>query len=370
MTSIVFRCDASLSIGSGHVMRCRTLARELRRRGAEITFICRQQPGDLIELLRQECQVLALPPLATAASSSPLEGRALYAAWLGCSQQQDVSDCLSVLEQDGINSAQWLVVDHYGLDASWESAMREGLGSEPPPQILVIDDLADRTHSCELLLDQNLIVEMDQRYRSYVSNNCRLLLGPSFALVRSEFSEYRQKSLERRAHPALKRLFISMGGSDPENETTKAVFGAGISCIAWERVDVVVGSGYRAHTCLAVAMERLPTSKLHIQTNEMAKLMTQADLAITSAGSITWEKCSLGLPSIVAETGDNQVPIARYGHQQGFLYNLGSSIKLQQSDYSEAILKMDAIRLADMSHVGLLVCDAFGAARVASELNK
>ena len=314
--------------------------------------------------------MLALPPLATAVSSSPLEGRALYAAWLGCSQQQDSANCLAALEQADINSANWLVVDHYGLDASWEVAMREGLGYEPPPQLLVIDDLADRTHSCDLLLDQNLIVEMDQRYRSYVSNNCRLLLGPNLALLRSEFSEYRLKSLERRVHPALKRLFISMGGSDLENETTKAVFGAAISGIAWERVDVVVGSGYRAHTCLAAAMERLPTSKLHIQTNEMAKLMAQADLAITAAGSITWEKCSLGLPSIVAETGDNQGPIARYGHKQGFLYNLGSSIRLQQSDYSEAILKMNAIKLADMSHIGRLVCDAFGAARVASELNK
>jgi UDP-2,4-diacetamido-2,4,6-trideoxy-beta-L-altropyranose hydrolase len=351
-------------------MRCRTLARELCQRGAEITFICRQQPGDLIELLRQEFQVLALSPLVTAFSSIPLESRALYSSWLGCSQQQDAADCLAALKQAGNSSPQWLVVDHYGLDASWEDVMRDGLGSEPSPQLLVIDDLADRPHSCELLLDQNLIGEMGQRYSSYVSNNCRLLLGPNFALLRSEFSEYRQKSLERRAHPALRRLFISMGGSDPENETTKAVIGADISGIAWERVDVVVGSGYRAHTCLALAMERLPTSKLHIQTNEMAKLMAQADLAITAAGSITWEKCSLGLPSIVAETGDNQVPIARYGHQQGFLYNLGSSIKLHQSDYSEAILKMNAIRLADMSHVGMLVCDAYGAVRVASELNK
>ena len=105
MTSIIFRCDASHQIGSGHVMRCRTLARELRRRGAEITFICRQQPGDLIGLLRREFEVLGLPPLATTSSSSPLEGRALYVAWLGCSQQQDAANCLAALEQAGIHSA-------------------------------------------------------------------------------------------------------------------------------------------------------------------------------------------------------------------------------------------------------------------------
>ena len=117
MTQIFFRCDASLHIGSGHVMRCRTLARELRRRGAEITFLCRRQPGDLIELLEQEFQVLSLPEQQLA-SCEELEGRALYSAWLGCSQQQDSADCLAALEQAGINSAHWLVVDHYGLDAS------------------------------------------------------------------------------------------------------------------------------------------------------------------------------------------------------------------------------------------------------------
>ena len=369
MISILFRCDASLSIGSGHVMRCRTLARELCRRGSAITFLCRRQPGDLISLLRQEFTVLALPEQLLAACDG-LEDRNLYGAWLGCSQQQDAADCLAALVQAGNNSTQWLVVDHYGLDASWEGVMRESLGSELPPQLLVIDDLADRSHTCDLLLDQNLIGEMDQRYMSYVSHNCRLLLGPSFALVRTEFSEHKQRSLERRAYPALKRLFISMGGSDPENETTKAVYGAGISGIAWERVDVVIGSGFRAFTNLAVAMERLPTSILHIQTNEMAKLMAHADLAITAAGSITWEKCSLGLPSIVAETSNNQVSIARYGHREGFLYNLGPSMNLQQSDYSEAILRMNPKKLADMSHVGMQVCDAFGTARVASELIK
>ena len=121
---ILFRCDASFHIGSGHVVRCRTLARELRRRGAEITFLCRRQPGDLIKLLEQEFQVLSLPEQQLA-SFEELEGRALYGAWLGCSQQQDAADCLAALEQAGINSAQWLVVDHYSLDASWEGAMRE-----------------------------------------------------------------------------------------------------------------------------------------------------------------------------------------------------------------------------------------------------
>ena len=92
MTRVIFRCDASLSIGSGHVMRCRTLARELQSRGAEVLFLCRRQAGDLIALLEQEFQVLALPeqPLALCEG---LAGRELYGAWLGCGQIHDADHC-------------------------------------------------------------------------------------------------------------------------------------------------------------------------------------------------------------------------------------------------------------------------------------
>lgn len=115
MTTILIRTDASFSIGSGHVMRCRTLARVLKQRGASVKFICRRQPGDLINLLEQEFAVLTLPkqPLAVCEG---LEGRDLYGAWLGCSQEQDAAQCLEVLSNAGIRSSSWLVVDHYGLN--------------------------------------------------------------------------------------------------------------------------------------------------------------------------------------------------------------------------------------------------------------
>ena len=116
MTRILIRCDASLAIGSGHVIRCRSLARELRRSGGEVTFLCRRQSGDWISLLEKEFLVVPLPEQPLAASSG-LEGRDLYAAWLGCSQEDDATQCLQALAECGITSTTWLVVDHYGLDA-------------------------------------------------------------------------------------------------------------------------------------------------------------------------------------------------------------------------------------------------------------
>ena len=132
MTPILFRCDASLAIGSGHVMRCRTLARELQRRSATVTFLCRRQPGDLIGLLEQEFPVLALPEQPLAACEG-LEGRELYGAWLGCSQDTDAAQCLQALAEAGITSASWLVADHYGLDACWESQLLSGLANADAP---------------------------------------------------------------------------------------------------------------------------------------------------------------------------------------------------------------------------------------------
>ena len=174
MRYIVIRCDASLSIGSGHVIRCRTLARELRRRGSEIIFLCRRQQGDLIELLEQEFMVLSLPeqPLR---QSKDLQGRDLYKAWLGCDQQQDAADCLESLTKSGISKVDWLVVDHYGLDINWEKQLITGMRtSNSQPRLLVIDDLADRVHQADLLLDQNFFGnETDQRYEQLVPASCK-----------------------------------------------------------------------------------------------------------------------------------------------------------------------------------------------------
>ncbi len=119
MTGIHFRCDASLLIGSGHVMRCRNLARELKKRGAEITFVCRRQPGDLINLLEREFRVAALPEQPQGECEG-LVGSKLYEAWLGCTQDKDAKETITTIESIANYQVNWLIGDHYGLDANWE----------------------------------------------------------------------------------------------------------------------------------------------------------------------------------------------------------------------------------------------------------
>ena len=140
MTTVLIRADASLSIGSGHVIRCRTLARELKCRGAYVVFLCRRLPGDLIALLEREFPVLSLPELPPPASKSSgdvlQQGMRLYDSWLGCSQDQDSADCLQALAKVAIHRARGVVGDHYGLDAHWDRQLLEGLSVEQAPVCL------------------------------------------------------------------------------------------------------------------------------------------------------------------------------------------------------------------------------------------
>ena len=193
--NILIRCDASNSIGSGHAMRCRTLGKELQYRGANVIFICRELPGNLINFIKKDFQTLELPFKKQDSyqidSESALTGRDLYQRWLGCSQSEDALETIDALLKIRLKKHDWLIVDHYGLDHNWESLIIEGLESEhiDKPKILVIDDLADRVHRADMLLDQNFFgASTERRYQGLIPENCIQLLGPQYALLSPEYA--------------------------------------------------------------------------------------------------------------------------------------------------------------------------------------
>lgn len=333
MTDILIRCDASLSIGSGHVMRCRTLARELHRRGAAITFVCRRQPGDLIGLLEQEFAVLALPELPLAECEG-LEGRDLYGAWLGCSQDQDAAQCLQALADAGIAYASWLVADHYGLDTRWESQLLAGLaGGDAPPKLLVIDDLADRPHEADLLLDQNFFGEAtEQRYKGLVPPHCRQLLGPHYALLGPEYAQLHPLVPPR---TELRRVLVFFGGVDPANLTCGALEALMDPVLADLAVDVVLGRQSPHRQTVEELVARRPHTSLHGPLPSLAGLIARADLAIGAGGATSWERACLGLPSICIPSASNQAPVSMMLAKHG----LTRLIQLHAEDMNEQLLK-------------------------------
>ncbi|QNI46796.1 UDP-2,4-diacetamido-2,4,6-trideoxy-beta-L-altropyranose hydrolase [Synechococcus sp. A15-60] len=336
MTRILIRCDASLLIGSGHVIRCRTLARELQRRGAEVCFLCRRQPGDLIGLLEQEFQVLALPEQPLVACEG-LEGSDLYGAWLGCTQEQDAAQCLEVLAVAGINRISWIVADHYGLDVSWEEQLVAGLpGTDAGPQLLVIDDLADRPHQADLLLDQNFFGEAThQRYQDLVPPQCRQLLGPHYALLGPEYAQLHPLVVPR---TELRQVLVFFGGVDPSNLTGRALEALMDPPLADLAVDVVLGLQSPHRQPVAELVARRPHTTLHGPLPSLAGLIARADLAIGAGGATTWERSCLRLPTLVVAIAANQLPFAEALDQAGHLQLLGVGASVTAEQIRSALL--------------------------------
>jgi UDP-2,4-diacetamido-2,4,6-trideoxy-beta-L-altropyranose hydrolase len=361
MTPILVRCDASLSIGSGHVMRCRTLARALQRRGAAVTFLCRRQPGDLVSLLEEEFSVLALPeqPLAPC---DGLEGRELYGAWLGCSQDADAAQCLQALAQAGITSASWLVADHYGLDARWEAQLLAGLaGGDAPSNLLVIDDLADRPHQADLLLDQNFFGEAtEQRYQGLVPLQCRQLLGPHYALLGPEYAQLHPFVPAR---TELRRLLVFFGGVDPANLTGRALEALMDPALAHLAVDVVLGSQSPHRQAVEELVVRRPHTTLHGLMPSLAGLIARADLAIGAGGATTWERACLGLASLVVAIAANQLPFVQALDQAGHLQLLGDGASVTVEQICSALLAR--IAQSALGGAGSALTDGWGASRLA-----
>lgn len=301
---IAFRADASLEMGSGHVMRCLTLADALSEQGAECHFICRTHQGNLAELITargHHCHLLAIEPDS---EQEPAEVPLLaHASWLGCGWEQDATQTLAILTD---RHPDWLVVDHYALDDRWEQMMRPHVG-----MIMVIDDLADRSHECDLLLDQNLGRQPDD-YRERVPPHCMLLVGPHYALLRPEFAALRGYSLQRRQIPTLKKVLITMGGVDKPNATSRVLEALRQAPLPLDcRICVVMGAKSPWLEQVETLAATLPwPTEVRINVSNMAELMADSDLAIGAAGSTSWERCCLGLPTLMFVIADNQREVA------------------------------------------------------------
>ena len=358
---ILFRVDASLIIGTGHVMRCLTLAKALAGTGAQCKFACREHPGNLIDFIRQQgFEVAALPmpkdrqPTEDQAEVSTLA----HAAWLGCDWFSDADQ--TKVSANGIAN-DWLVVDHYALDARWESSMRNVV-----KKIMVIDDLADRLHNCDVLLDQNFYTDMSRRYDGKVPPHCQLLLGPRYALLRDEFRQLHEQVMPRSGR--VKRVLVFFGGVDFDNYTERAIeVLASIGDQNWH-VDVVIGAQHPHREEVEAKCAKHGFVCL-VQTSQMAELMALADVAIGAGGTATWERCCLGLPALTLCIADNQCNQVANAAEEGLLYapELEGDLTDAIGRHVRALLGNGYLRHA-ISRNGMRIVDGRGVLRVIGNL--
>lgn len=349
---VLFRTDASLVIGSGHVMRCLTLADELRSRGADIVFVCREHPGNLCSFIEGKGYTVHRLPYSVFGGGSFGEDN-----WLGATWEDDAEQTSVVLRAD--SSVDWLVVDHYSLNTKWEKTLKPLVQN-----IMVIDDLADREHDCDLLLDQNYYVDLETRYDHLVPQGCQKMLGPGYALLRSEFREARMGLKQRDG--VVRRILLFFGGSDPTNETAKTLTALKSLNLETIAVDVVVGTSNPFRNEVRQLCQTFLNVCCHCQVSNMAELMVRADLSVGAGGATTWERCCLGLPAIVIAVAQNQIKICEDTATFGATKYLGTSDQISVPILVNAVSEMIGSRdsLIELSLLAQRLVDGEGVNRV------
>jgi UDP-2,4-diacetamido-2,4,6-trideoxy-beta-L-altropyranose hydrolase len=330
MMNVVIRTDASAFIGTGHLMRCLTLADYLRNAGASVTFVSREHPGHLCDLVETRgYQVIRFPASEPKTLSV---GKDDYAAWLAVPWQLDAEQTSAAIRTLGL-TPDWLVVDHYGLDGQWELGLRALVG-----KIMVIDDLANRPHDCDLLLDQNFYLDLESRYDTFVSSRCRKLLGPGYVLLRPEFLCARRNLRPRDGR--VKRVFVFYGGCDATGETAKTL--RAILKLRPEGVhfDVILGASNPDVHPIQQMVAEWDALHCYIHVTRMAEMMSRADLALGGGGVTTWERCFLGLPSMVIEVADNQRVTLQALTHEGAIWRLGRHDEVLEEHLVEALRRV------------------------------
>nr|WP_315043076.1 UDP-2,4-diacetamido-2,4,6-trideoxy-beta-L-altropyranose hydrolase [uncultured Moraxella sp.] len=357
----VIRADASLQIGSGHIMRCLTLANALKKNEHEVTFICREHDGHLIDFFNNQninVEILAKP------KNQNFTKNYAHSEWLGVSETDDFAECLPILQKIQPN---WLIIDHYAIAKNWQTLARQHF---PNVKILQIDDLADREHDCDILLDQTFGRKNDD-YQSLVPKNCQLLLGCRFALLRDEFANWREFSLGRRQKISkIKTILINLGGVDKDNITLKVLQNLAEYCQKTEQnfnITVVMGKTAPHTPSVQDFAKQMPNCHVLIGADNMAELMANADMAIGAGGSTSWERCCLGVPALLLVLADNQSYLANVLHEKNAVVAL---LDLQNFE-QDFLAKLQDLQqtFVKISQNCQKVVDGFGAKRVANYLD-
>ncbi|KAB0287453.1 UDP-2,4-diacetamido-2,4,6-trideoxy-beta-L-altropyranose hydrolase [Vibrio fortis] len=347
MKKVIFRVDASVWIGSGHVMRCLVLADELTKHSYQVAFACLPQEGDLCHFIQERgYSVIKLTPpecQITPKNSSD------YLGWLQRSVKEDADDLLPYL--DGVD---WVISDHYALDQDWQMQIKQGTGV----RILAIDDLV-RKHCADIVVDQTL-----SRKAIEYKTAGKVLAGVDYALLSSKFSEFRSFAENRQPNLDTPKILISMGGVDLPNATFQVLE-------SLERENVcaqitVLMSSRSPHYDQVSDWCKTKDNIKHIDfTNDMAQMMLDHDIAIGAPGSTSWERACLGLPSIVVPLADNQKEICH----QLVTENLSRKVELSSigSELFHAYIEVCS-DWHQMHLNNLKVCDGLGTRRVVSEI--
>ena len=368
--NIIFRVDASLEIGTGHIFRCLTLAEELSSMGCECHFISRPSAGNLCQKIRDRgFDVIELPALSVDSLSQEIvgldEGPDHY-RWLGVSWDTDSTETIAALSELDLACCDWLVVDHYAIDFKWERALKSVCR-----KILVIDDLADRVHECDVLLDQN-IGRIESDYYDLVPNYCKLLLGPYYSILRPEFYKLRSKNVNRPSTKLDFHILVAMGGVDKDNVTGLVLDSLDICDFpVGTRVTVLLGPHAPNLRAVYESANKIKYSTLiEIDSTRVGQIMAESDISIGAAGATTWERCCLGLPAVVLCLAENQrYVVSQLNSRRVSVVTDIADLMADRSILSDKIEYLRA-HLQEYTDNSLLITDGSGSKKVSTIISR
>ncbi len=331
---VAIRVDGSVTMGTGHIMRCLALASALAPY-AQVSFLCQKLSGAPIATITQHGFTCIVLPVSE-------------------TETDDANSCLS-----HIQNVDLLIVDHYYLAKRYCSMMRKVAS-----HIMVIDDIADRPHDCDVLLDQNLVRGYQTRYENRIPAHTTTLLGPEFALLRDEFDTIS-------CNPEQGRVLVNYGGSDEHNLTALTVSVLSQLKVSPLHADIVVGRAYPYLPALEKQVAGLSNMTLHVQCDYMASLMSRAWVMLGSGGTTHWERCRCALPGIIITAADNQHDTTRCLDELGACQWLGDANAVSQQQLSgalEQVLLQPEVRQRMSQKAASVVPAGAGPARVVNEI--
>lgn len=324
---IFIKTDSTLHLGSGHLERCITLSKELKKKGMNINFICRPQNVSMKRRIKNEgFGVKVLPNFKNSSKKFDKNIKSNNKFLLGSDWRVDAHHTIRLILKD---KPKLLIVDHYGINVNWENLVKSSTGVK----IMVIDGLANRRHNCEILLDYTYSLKGKRRWNNLINSDCKLLFGTKYTLIRSEFVQEKKNLIKKKG--VIDRIFISFGGSDEINLTGEALNALDSLKRRDISTDVVVSKNNPNISEIRKKLKKKKNFQLHIQPRNIAKLMNKADISIGAGGTMIWERCYLGLPSLIISIANNQVNQSAAVHFYGAAINLG----IYKKNTKEKIIK-------------------------------
>ena len=358
---IIFRTDSSSEIGAGHVMRCLTLAKILKKRGSDCKFVCRKLKGNFIKKIKKEnFEVITLYNQNQKKIVRNYDrSRSKYLKWLNTTLQNDAKQTIDALHLKKIDL---LIVDHYSLDKSWEKKLRPYTS-----KIMVIDDLANRFHDCDFLLDQNL-GSSKKRYKKLVPNKCKQFHGSKYVLINQIYASKKFKLKNRSGK--INQILIYFGSGNDSLKFIKIALK--VFCdpeLLNINLDIVFNGSSSGFLDIKQIAKKRGKCRIHVDLPNLSKLILKADLAIGAAGSTTWERCLAGLPSILIISDTNQEIIAKFMKSVGAAFIFRPSSKLEKEfKNSVKLLINEPNTCLKMGRNAHKICDGYGSERVAEEI--